>query len=172
MTDPSTGHVTRDSAPCAHTAPGGTKSSVTDAAEALRIASDSLLQNLEALARLEDEKRSLPPEDPRIVAVASRVEALAKQVLEDTTLQRRLTIERNRARLAGTEPRTSDSSIAETPRSMSAILEAWRQAERDLAGTLPGTPEADVARQLVDRLRDEYRRAHEMRERRGNGGGN
>lgn len=139
---------------------------MTDAGEALRIASDSLLQNLDALAQLEDEKRSLPADDPRIIGVASRVEALARQVLEDTTLQRRLTVERHRARRGGASEPSPDASIDDTPRSLAAILEAWRQAERDLAGTVPGTPEADVAQATVDRLRDEYRRAHDTRERR------
>jgi hypothetical protein len=44
---------------------------------------------------------------------------------------------------------------------MEAILAAWRQAERQLDAAEPGSAEATEAQVLVDRLREEYRRAHE-----------
>jgi hypothetical protein len=44
---------------------------------------------------------------------------------------------------------------------MEAILAAWRQAERQLDAAEPGSAEAAEAQVLVDRLREEYRRAHD-----------
>jgi hypothetical protein len=44
---------------------------------------------------------------------------------------------------------------------MQAILSDWRNAERRAATAVAGSAEAVEAHALVDRLRDEYRRAHE-----------
>ena len=44
---------------------------------------------------------------------------------------------------------------------MEAILAAWRQAERQLDAAEPGSAEAEEAQVLINRLRDEYRRAHD-----------
>jgi hypothetical protein len=136
---------------------------LSEQGRALRVASDTLLDDLDALAALEEEKRGVDPDDPRIVDLSRRIEALAQRVLEGTTEQRRLTVEINRAARSGTKP--DDRPIEATPRTVSAVLDAWRAAERELAGTVDGTPEADIARAKVARLRDEYRRAYEARER-------
>ncbi|MFL5726308.1 MAG: hypothetical protein ACJ765_04520 [Chloroflexota bacterium] len=58
-------------------------------------------------------------------------------------------------------PAAPDATIDETPRSMEAILGAWRQAERQLDAAAPGSAEAKEAELLVERLREEYRRAHD-----------
>lgn len=136
---------------------------MSEQGRALRVASDTLLDDLDALAALEEEKRGVDPDDPRIVDLSRRIEALAQRVLEGSAEQRRLTVEINRAARSGTKP--DDRPIEETPRTVSAVLDAWRAAERELAGTIDGTPEREIAKGKVERLRDEYRRAYEARER-------
>ncbi len=127
---------------------------------ALRETSDELLRDLEALSILEEEKRQIPPGDPRIVDLATQIESIAERVLKASGRQRELTekIQDAAETGVGTVP---DESIDDTPRSISAILGEWREAERRLEAAEPGTAEAREAEILVDHLREDYRRAHE-----------
>ena len=128
--------------------------------DALRRTSDQLLRDLEALLQLEEEKRTIDPGDPRLVDLAARIEIIAKRVLASSTSQRAQT-ELIHELTENGSPAAPDAPIDETPRSMEAILAAWRQAERQLDAAEPGSAEATEAEVLVDRLREEYRRAHE-----------
>ena len=128
--------------------------------DALRRTSDALLRDLEALVELEAEKRTIEPGDPRLVDLAARIELIAERVLAASSSQRAQTQLINALTDAGS-PAAPDGTIDETPRSMEAILAAWRQAERQLATAEPGSAEAKEAELLVDRLRVEYRKAHE-----------
>ncbi|MEO7664438.1 MAG: hypothetical protein ABIV26_04875 [Candidatus Limnocylindrales bacterium] len=127
---------------------------MTDAGQELRVTSDTLLNDLEVLTALEAEKRTLSPDDPKMLDLAAQVQALARRVLEGTARQHRLAVEIHQ------DPSTADA-IDETPRSAAAILEAWRDAERRLIAASPGTADAEVAEELVDRYREEYRRAYD-----------
>ncbi|MBI2777373.1 MAG: hypothetical protein HYX57_08980 [Chloroflexi bacterium] len=127
---------------------------MTDAGQELRVASDTLLNDLEVLTALEAEKRTLSPDDPRMLELAAQVQSLAKRVLEGTARQHRLAVELH-------EDPSSTDPIEETPRSAAAILEAWRDAERRLQAAAPGSADAETAEELVDRYREEYRRAYE-----------
>jgi hypothetical protein len=128
--------------------------------DALRRTSDELLRDLEALLQLEEEKRTIDPGDPRLVDLAQRIEVIAKRVLAGSTSQRAQTQAIHALTEAGS-PAAPDSPIEDTPRSMEAILAAWRQAERQLDSAEPGSAEATEAEVLVDQLREEYRRAHD-----------
>ena len=128
--------------------------------DALRRTSDQLLRDLETLVQLEEEKRVIEPGDPRLVDLASQIEIVAQRVLASSSSQRRQTEVINQLTEAGS-PAAPDSSIDETPRSIEAILAAWREAERKLEGAEPGSAEAREAELQVEGLRDEYRRAHE-----------
>jgi hypothetical protein len=128
--------------------------------DALRRTSDALLRDLEALVELEAEKRTIEPGDPRLVDLAARIEVIASRVLASSASQRAQTEVIHELAEAGS-PAAPDATIEETPRSIEAILAAWRQAERQLDGADPGSAEATEAQLLVDRLREEYRRAHE-----------
>jgi len=57
--------------------------------------------------------------------------------------------------------RAPEASIDETPRAIQTILADWRDAERRAIAAESGSAEAAEANALVDRLRDEYRRAHD-----------
>lgn len=128
-------------------------------ARALRATSDALLRDLERLAAIEHEKRTLPPDDPRLVQMAAEVTEIAARVLDTSNTQHELTLRaeelvQRRDRDAPTAP------IAATPREMSAILSDWREAEREAAAVDADSPEAREIEGRIERLRAEYRDAH------------
>jgi hypothetical protein len=124
----------------------------------LRTTSDSLLRDLDVLATLEEQKRDLASDDPRLVEVATRIEEIAQRVLNLTVRQRELT-EVVTAETA--QPGVSASTIAESPRPVAAVIADWREAERRVAAAEPGSVEAAESQAVVERLREEYRRAWE-----------
>ena len=131
-----------------------------DTGEALREASDALLRDLEALSDLEATKREIVPGDPRLVELASTIEALAQRVLASSARQREMTLEANDLVDLGL-PDAPNRSIEDTPRSISTILADWREAERLAQAAPAGSAEAAEAEREIDRLKAEYREAHE-----------
>jgi hypothetical protein len=129
-----------------------------DTSTDLRATSDALLRDLEVLATIEDEKRTLEPGDPRLVALARRVEDVARRVLTATDRQRRLTEIGNEQVEAG-RPAAPSTSIQDTRRPIADILAEWRAAERRLAAAEPGSADEAEARAVADHCREEYRQA-------------
>lgn len=127
---------------------------------ALRDTSDELIRDLEALATLEEEKRQIAPDDTRFVDLATRIESIAMRVLVASGRQRELTEQMHRMADEGS-PAAVPESIEAVPRPISAILADWRDAERRLEGTTAGSAEEREVEVLVERLRDEYRAAHD-----------
>jgi hypothetical protein len=127
---------------------------------ALRATSDALLRDLDVLVTIEEEKRTLEPGDPRLVELAARIEEIARRVLEGTTRQHDLTRVVN-AQVEAGSPQAPEGSIDDAVRPIQAVLSDWRDAERRAAAAEPGSAEAAEANALVERMRDEYRRAHE-----------
>ena len=127
---------------------------------ALRQTSDALLRDLDVLATIEEEKRSLEPGDPRLVELAERIEEIARRILAGTSRQHDLTRIANRQVAVGS-PAAPDGSIDAQPRAIQAILSEWRDAERRAMAAESGSADAAEANALVDRLREEYRRAHD-----------
>jgi hypothetical protein len=127
-------------------------------AKVIRATSDSLLRDLETLEMLELEKRRLAPDDPELVSVAARIEELATRVLQSSHDQRALTEQIEAMHDVG-DPDAPTTPIEEAPRDVHAILARWREAEREVEATAPGSVEHETARQLARRLRDEYREA-------------
>ncbi|HEV2006558.1 MAG TPA: hypothetical protein VGQ85_08095 [Candidatus Limnocylindrales bacterium] len=128
---------------------------VTQATEALRANSDALLRDLDALGTLEEQKRTLPPTDLRMLELAGRIEEIAQRLLAGSSNQRELAEEIVGAAALGAPAPTID----DTPRSIQSILADWRAAERSLAAAEPGFPAALEAQALVDTSRAAYRRA-------------
>jgi len=130
-----------------------------ETAEALRATSDALLRDLEVLGAIEEEKRTIPAGDPRLIELAARIEQIAQRLLGWTTEQRQLSEAAHEEVSAG----AVDAAVAieETPRPMAAILADWREAERRAAALEPDSADATEAAALVDALRKEYRRAFE-----------
>jgi hypothetical protein len=131
-----------------------------DTGEALREASDALLRDLEALSDLEAAKREIVPGDPRLIELAGTIEALAQRVLASSARQRELTLEANDLVDLGL-PDAPSRPIEETPRAIATILADWREAERAARAATPGSAEAADAERAIDRLKQEYREAHE-----------
>lgn len=138
---------------------------MSETSNALRATSDSLMQDLAALHELEIEKRRLPPADPRLQRLAEEIEAIAIRVMGSSMRQRRIG-EQAAVLMQRGAPDAPTRSIAETPREIHVILAEWRDAERALADAMPGTMHADRAEDAIDRLRAEYRRAHQAAQQR------
>ncbi len=134
-------------------------------ANALRAASDALLRDLTELQILEQEKRHTEPDNPRLVHLAEEIEALAARVMDSSMRQR----ERAEAIVGSGGPDAPDQSIVETPREIHVILAEWRDTERQLADSAPGSHDASIAERRIESLRLEYHRAHEAARRRSGG---
>jgi hypothetical protein len=133
---------------------------LSETASVLRATSDALIKDLERLGLLERQKREMPPDDPRLVELATEVEELALRVLGQSVRQRELT-EDARQLVKAESPDAPDRPINATPREIHAILADWREAERKVIEAAPGSPAARAAESDIDRLRAEYRDAHE-----------
>lgn len=142
---------------------------MSETGNALRATSDALMRDLAALHELEKEKRVIEPDSPRLVSLAEEIEALAARVMGNSMRQRRLS-ERAEALVEFDAPDAPEQSIAETSREIHVILAEWRDTERQLADAVPNSPEAALAARTVERLRREYRRAHEDARRRASEG--
>lgn len=124
----------------------------------LRSASDALLQDLEVLLALEEEKRDIPSDDPRLVALAARIDEIARRVTGWTSRQHALAADLHAATTSG---EAAPTAIESTPaRPLAAILTEWRAAQRAADAQEPG-PERTEAEVRVEALRAEYRRAYD-----------
>ena len=138
---------------------------MSETASALRATSDALIHDLERLALLERAKREMSPEDARLVDIAAEVEQLALRVLGQSVRQRELT-EDARELVEAQAPDAPSRPIADTPREIHTILAEWREAERKAMDASAGSAAARDAKADIDRLRAEYRQAHEDAKRR------
>ena len=137
---------------------------MTDTSEDLRATSDAVLRDLEVLGAIEAQKRTLEPDDPQLVELAERVEALAARLLASSSRQRKLTVV-GKAEVDAGAPSAPTSTIDDTPRPIPDILAEWRAAERRLAAAEPGSAEALEAEAMTENLRQQYRDAHDAHRR-------
>jgi hypothetical protein len=138
---------------------------LSETASALRATSDALIRDLERLALLERQKREMRLEDPLLVDLAAEVEQLALRVLGQSVRQRELT-EDARKLVEAESPDAPVRPIVDTPREIHTILAEWREAERKAMEAGAGSAAARAATLDIDRLRAEYRQAHEDAKRR------
>ena len=123
----------------------------------LRATSDALLRDLDALGVLEEQKRTLALDDPRLVEIAVQVEAIAGRVLARTERQTIL------SQAAAAEAPAGGVSIDDVRRSISMILAEWREVERRGLDAPAGSAEAAEIEVLSLRLRQECREAFRLR---------
>jgi transposase len=124
------------------------------------VTSDALLSDLEALEELERRKRGLQPDDPQLVDTARQVETIARRLLGQSVRQRELTSVVSDMTQAG-HPDAPQQTIDATPREIHQILADWREAERRARAVPDGSAEAKAASADIERLREEYRAAHD-----------
>ena len=127
----------------------------------LRDASDALLANLDRLRDLEEQKRQLPLDSPRLVELATEIESLARTVLHASDRQTSLAEAANAMAEAGVPSREASIEAVRPARDVHAVLADWRDAERRLAGLDPASADAADTRSQIAALREEYRRAHD-----------
>lgn len=133
---------------------------MTAASDDLRITSDTLLRDIEALIALEEQKRDIPLDDPEVAELARQIQGIAQRVLVSSRRQEGLTREVAASGQADGEAAPAPT-INETPRSVASILSEWRDLERRAASAEAGSAERAEIEILADRLREEYRRAVE-----------
>jgi hypothetical protein len=130
----------------------------------LRRASDDFLAQLDELNALEQLKRDEAPGSDEFVGLATRIEALSRELLKTSEEQAALATEASEMRAAGS-PDRPERPIAEVePRDPTTILAEWRDLERRLASG-DGELEPEAGRRRANELRDEYRMAFERRAR-------
>jgi hypothetical protein len=134
-----------------------------DTEEQLRSTSDQVLGTIDKLQALEVEKRTVPPSSRRFHKLALEVEQLAGMLVQTSVKQSDLGQQLAQEHAAeGTEP----PPIEEIEREVTAILAEWRDAERRASIAEAGSADEAAARTDIDRLRDEYQRAHRAASRR------
>jgi hypothetical protein len=129
---------------------------------ALRPISDQLLRELDELAAVESEKRTLHPGDDRTVALAARARELAQRVLAASVVEEQVARTANEV-IAEPAPTTAQVP-EERPRQLYQILDEWREAERAIEAA-PTAEAGETRRARAHALRDEYQRAFEALER-------
>jgi hypothetical protein len=128
----------------------------------LRATSDALLVALDELRELEGQKRKLRPGTPKFAELAKQIETLAEEVLRNSETEERLAqrsvelVEDGRGDVAA-----QPIEAMAAPRDVHLILGEWRDAERRLAAETPGSQAWERATVDAERLRAEYRHAHE-----------
>jgi len=124
----------------------------------LRRASDSFLKQVERLHELEEEKRLATPGTPEMLRLSRHIERLAGEMLGAAGRQS------DAAELAaGRQPPGLRPIVDIPPRPIPQIIAEWRNAERTFEAAEPDSPEQEVARTDIELLREEYRRAYELR---------
>lgn len=63
---------------------------MADLEDDLRATSDSLMRDLDRMRQLEEEKRGLPPDDPRLVELATEIEGLSERTQTTSAAQREI----------------------------------------------------------------------------------
>jgi uncharacterized protein (UPF0335 family) len=124
----------------------------------LRSASDKMLEILDRLRRLEEEKRSVEVGTPEFAAMATEAEGLSRDVFRWSQLQDDL------AHASKTRRKTGEVSgrpiEALSPRPLHRILADWREAEVRLQRLAPGSRAANATIRAIERFRDEYQAIH------------
>jgi Spy/CpxP family protein refolding chaperone len=126
----------------------------------LRAASDGIQLISQQLHALEEQKRSVQPNDPRFVQLAGLVRMVAAELLDLASAEEAFASEVNRVgadleRIEQVPPRQH----------LQEILEEWRAVERQLAAAPPSSAEARALVERFEQLRDEYARASDDKHR-------
>jgi hypothetical protein len=130
-----------------------------DVEQHLRAASDAIMLLLGEVQQLESHKRGIEPGDARFAELAKAVRDSA-QALADLAEQQEAWGQE--APLENFE--VASINEAQSPAPLPSILERWREIERRLEASAPGSPESAALFEEFTRVRDEYLAAFRQRE--------
>jgi hypothetical protein len=120
-----------------------------------------MLEILDRLRQLEEDKREAEVGTAEFVAMAAEAEGLSRDVFRWSQLQDDLAKASTRRRETGAV--TGRSIEATPPRPLQQILADWREAEVRLQRLAPGSPEATSTTREIEALREQYRAIHQTK---------
>lgn len=130
--------------------------------EQLAAAGDKMLDIIDRLEKTERAKHNLIIGSEEFVQKAEEAAGLARIAFRWSQLQLQLARDAPR----GGSGLTPDLRLVDIePRRLDRILADWREAQLRLEGATPGSEEAQAAAEDVERLREEFRAAQELRTR-------
>jgi hypothetical protein len=125
-----------------------------------RATTDQFLQIVDELRALEMRKRSAGMGTPEFVDIASRTADQARLAFRWAQMQHQMAHE-TAAKVERGEQPPNVYLVEVTPRAIDVILANWREAQLRLEIARPGSPEAAVAVDDIEKFREEYQVAHE-----------
>lgn len=125
-----------------------------DSNRQFRATTDHMLQMVDRLRAVEQDKQAAPFGSAEFIAHAQEAERLSRMIFRWSGMQLNMA-----ESAAGEVQRGETSSEPLTnvqPRPLDRILANWREAQLRLEIAKPGSPEAAAAAEQVERLREEF----------------
>ena len=130
-------------------------------AQEFRASTDQMLELIDQLKEYEQSKQRVAFGSPEFVELAAEAENLSRVIFRWGVMQHQM------AQVsAGTVERGEQSAapLSEViPRPLDRILAQWREAQLRLEIARPGSPESAAAADDIERLREEFHAAEELR---------
>jgi hypothetical protein len=128
----------------------------------IRAHSDHMVELIEKLHFLEEQKHHVGVGSPEFVSLAHEIERLSRLVFRWSGMQ---TQTAEHAAVAVTRGEMTGRPLDEfPPRPMDVILAAWREAQFRFELSEPGSEEATTAAADIERLREEFHAAQEVKQ--------
>lgn len=125
----------------------------------IRIVSDNLLAQLEAVFELEERKRNTPVDDPAFPRLAEEVREAARLLLAEAAEQSARAEDVHVAAIS----RGTTTTIEDLPGDLSParLLSLWREADQERSTLDPGSERWRELSIRIDALRRAYQRAYD-----------
>ena len=120
-----------------------------------RATSDQMVEILEDLRAVEDQKRHVPVGSPEFIIAAKGAEELSRLAFRWAQMQLQMALA-VQSRIAAGELAGDVTLVSVEPRPLDRVLAHWREAQLRLEIAALGSPEAEAAARDIERLREEY----------------
>jgi hypothetical protein len=127
----------------------------------LRATTDQMFEYLEQIQAHERAKQETAMGSAEFVQEARNVERLSRLLFRWAQLELQMAQEAEGRVARGESPADVRLSTVK-PRPLDRILANWREAQLRLEIATPGSEEAQIASEEIERLREEYQVAHEV----------
>jgi hypothetical protein len=125
-----------------------------------RATTDQMLEIIENLRAVEQQKRHVAVGSPEFLDAAKRAEELSRLAFRWAQMQLEMALDTQNRIGAGQIP--GDVHLVDVqPRRIDRILANWREAQLRLEIAALGSPEAQAAARDIERYREEYQVAHD-----------